>query len=235
MQENPGFRLKYVVVAYGYVINELNLQSARSFSIKCPVHYMANHLLLTSTILDKCNGPFQLQIHIGPTTRSLSFWETTQQVDANTGSGKMLCIKEILYCTRLGITTDPCVVGNLLVHSVRSSSLPSSGITRNSGLGNPCTIYDCLCQAFHSTDHTLDKDNPIPVQALPPLDLHHQNVLHHRTPQAVHIFALDSGVQIVRNFHPKNVHIHELPGYNGNRRISRSSYRSSCCILQSLR
>jgi hypothetical protein len=84
---------------------------------------MANHLFLTSTILAKCNGPFQLQIHIGPTTRILSFWETTQQVDANTGSGKMLCIKEILYCTtRFGITRDPCVVGNLLVHSVLSSS-----------------------------------------------------------------------------------------------------------------
>ena len=117
-----GFRLKYGVVA---IISELNPQSAESFSIKCPVHYMASHLFLTSTILAKCNGPFQLQIHIDPTTRSLSFWETTQQVDANSGSGKMLCIKQILYCTTrfgitFGITRDPCVVGNLLVHSVPS-------------------------------------------------------------------------------------------------------------------
>lgn len=87
-------------------------------------------------------------------TGILSFWTSGCK---NAGSCKMLCYKGVTYCTAsIGISKDMCVAGNLSVHSVQSSSRPSSGITRSSGLGNPCTIYDCLCQTVNKTRHCIE-------------------------------------------------------------------------------
>jgi hypothetical protein len=71
----------------------------------------------------------------------------------------MLSYKGVMYCAasiRVWKLKEMCVAGNLSVHSVQSSSKPSSCITRSSDLGNRCTIYDYLCQTVNKTWHSIE-------------------------------------------------------------------------------
>ena len=90
------------------VRQELNLQSTVNRMPYSAVHYMANHLFLTSKVLAKML-PWNLPIANLHCPCQQESSRLGQQVDANTGSGEDVLYKGVMYCIQQDLESQGSV------------------------------------------------------------------------------------------------------------------------------